>query len=265
MPMPSQIQRFLLWTLACMPLAAQNTPIYSRDFCLKVNPGKQADFAALLPDAAKMNQVRVNDGRLLRWMALSAVVPLGNAARCDYHIILTYSGFPAELPTMQETGADLERAHVKMTAEQFTSRRDSDTTIAGLDIWQRIDSVGETPRKGSYLHLNYYKPKPGKTEEWAKLETGGWRPFAERVAKEIPGTGWLVAALVMPGGDRLRYTAITVDVYPSWEAFGKGIPYTDLWPKVHSDISLNDFIDKIDKARDIYSNDVVQVVEIASK
>jgi hypothetical protein len=263
--MSSQTLRFSLWALACVPLAAQNASVFSRDFCLKVNAGKQADFAALLPDAAKMNQVRVNDGRLLRWMALSAVVPMGTSARCDYHIILTYSGFPAELPTIQETGADLERAHVKMTGEQYTQRRDSDTTIAGLDIWERIDAVGQVPKKGSYLRINYYKPKPGKYEEWAKLETGGWKPFAERVAKEMPGTGWLVGALVMPGGDRMHYSGMTVDVFPSWEALGKGIPYTDLWPKVHSDISFNDYIDKIDKARDVYSNDVVQVAEIASK
>jgi hypothetical protein len=253
------------WALACVPLAAQNTPTFSRDYCVKVNPGKQADVAALLPEAAKMNQVRVDEGRLVRWMALGAVVPLGGAARCDYHIILTYSGFPAEPPTMQETGADLERARLKMTAQQFASRRDSDLTVASLDIWQRIDAAGEPPKKGSYLQLNYYKPKAGKTEEWAKLETGGWKPFAERVAKDMPGTGWLVAALVMPQGDALHYTGMTVDVFPSWAVIGKGIPYAELWPKVHSDISLDDYIAKMGQTIDVYSRDVVQVVEIASK
>ncbi len=263
--MSSNTLRILSWILACLPLPAQTASVFSRDFCLKVNAGKQADFAAFLSDAAKMNQVRVNDGRLLRWAALSAVVPLGAAARCDYHIILTYSGFPTELPTMQETGADLERAHVKMTAQQFTARRDSDTTIAGLDIWQRGDAVGATPTKGSYLQINYYKPKPGKDEEWWKLETGGWKPFAERIAKDLPGTGWLVAGLVMPQGDSLHYTGMTVDVYPSWAAIGKGIPYQETWPKVHSDISFADYIAKVDQTADAYSRDLVQVAEIASK
>ncbi len=255
----------VIWALASLPLAAQNTPVFSRDFCLKVNAGKQADYAALLPDAAKMNQVRVNEGRLLRWMALGAVVPLGTAARCDYHIILTYSGFPSELPTVQETGADLERAHVKMTGQQFTARRDADTTIAGLDIWQRVEAVGQMPRKGNYLQINYYQPKPGKYDDWVKLETSGWKPFAEHVAKEMPGTGWLVAGLVMPAGDRLHYTGMTVDVYPSWEAMGKGIPYQEMWPKVHSDMSMNDFMSKLDDARGVYSREVFQVVELASK
>jgi hypothetical protein len=256
--------QWFFWALACLPLAAQTPNVFSRDICVKVNAGKQGDFAAFLPDAAKMHQVRVNDGRLLRWMALGAVIPMGSSARCDYHIIFSYSGFPSELPTAQEMSADLERAHLKMTADQMIARRDSSATVVSQDIWERIDAVGEVPKKGSYLRINYYKPKPGKFQDWVKLETGGWKPFAELVAKQIPGTGWLVAGLVMPGGDRLHYGGMTVDVFPSWESLGKDVP-VELWPKAHPDLSAADFIAKVDQARDVYSNDVVRVVEIASK
>jgi hypothetical protein len=92
--------RLLLITAGCLFVAAaQDQPAYVRDNCVKAAPGKSAEVAALLHDVtAKLMRVRIEEGHVAWFLALSAVVPAGTAARCDFHVVTGYTGFPPETP-----------------------------------------------------------------------------------------------------------------------------------------------------------------------
>src|ERR1035441_9700923 len=68
--------RLCLTTAGCLFIAAaQDQPAYVRDACVKVAPGKSAEYAAMLRDVtAKQMRVRIDDGHAAWWLALSSVV-----------------------------------------------------------------------------------------------------------------------------------------------------------------------------------------------
>ena len=171
--------RLLLTAAVCLlAAAAQDQPGFVRDSCVKVAPGKSAEFEAMLHDVtAKQMRVRIDEGHAAWWLALSAVVPVGTAARCDYHVVVGYAGFPPETPTPEQNTAELKKAGLNMTSADYAFKRNSLSTLVNVDIWRALADVNPSLEKGNYARLNYYRVKPGQQAAWLKLETTGWKPF----------------------------------------------------------------------------------------
>ena len=242
-------------------LCAQAPVPYVRDACVKVQPGKFTEYAAMLHDVgAKISQVGVDEGKVAWWLAERAVVPAGSSARCDYHSVSGYVGFPPEPPTPAETDATLKKAKINMTAAEMSARRDALSTLVSVDMWRGVAGVGG-PKKGGYVRMNLFKANP--VSDWVKLENEGWKPMVEAHAKENPGIGWAAAELAMPGGSGLHYNAMTVDFFPTWAAVGQGLPLTTAWPKVHPNQTLDDYLANVGKVADRYKVELYQVVEMA--
>src|SRR5688500_1529208 len=114
-------------------------------------------------------------------------------------------------------------------------------------------------QKGGYARINYDKVQPGKVADWARLESTGWKQLAEAASKEH-GTAWRAASLVMPAGANLQYNAMTVDISPSWEALGKGLPVRAIWNKVHPHIDMSAHMNQLSSIRDRPRVDTVRIV-----
>lgn len=243
-------------------LSAQAPVPYLRDFCVKMQPGKFTEYAAMLHEVtAKVSQVRADEGKLAWWLAEVAVVPAGSSARCDYHLVSGYAGFPPEPSTPAETDAALIKAKVpNMTAVGMFAKRDSLSTLVSVDIWRGVAGVG-SPQKGGYVRMNLYKANP--VSEWTKLETGGWKPTVQAYSKDHPGIGWAAGELALAGGSGMHYNAMTVDFFPTWAAVGQGSgPITEVWPKVHPDLKIDDYMQKVGKVADRYKVELYQVTEM---
>jgi hypothetical protein len=254
--------RLFLTTAGCLlAAAAQDQPAYVRDNCVKVAPGKGAEYAAMLRDVtAKRMRVRIDEGQAAWWLALSSVVPAGMAARCDYHIVWGYTGFPSEGPTAEQNTAELKKAGLNMTSAEYAAKRDSLSSLVNVDIWRVRADVGPALDKGQYARLNYFHVKPGQQEAWLKLETTGWKPFVESLKDSR--LGWHLNTLAMPAGDYLHYNALTVDTFPSWTALGQGVPTNTAWPKAHPDMPFADYISLINNTVERYRVDLLRVVEV---
>jgi hypothetical protein len=254
--------RLFLIAAGCLVVAqAQEQPSYIRDYCVKAVPGKGAEFADMLHDiTAKVMRVRIDEGHAVWGLVLSSVVPAGTAARCDFHIIYGYNGFPPEAPTAEQTTAELKKAGFDMTGAQWAAMRDRASTLVNLDIWQAVAEVGPLLEKGQYARLNYFHVKPGQEAAWLKLETTGWMPLVASLKDS--GLGWHLVTLAMPAGEYLHYDGLTVDTFPSWTALGHGVPVDAAWPKVHPDMPFADYISQVGKTVERYRIDVVQVLEV---
>jgi hypothetical protein len=251
------VTRLFFTAAGCLALAAaQDQPAYVRDTCVKVAPGKAAEAAAWLM------RVRIDDGRVAWWLALSAVVPVGTSARCDYHSVIGYTGFPPEAPTADQTTADLKKAGLNMTSAEYSAKLSSLTTLVNVDIWRARADAGPPLQNGQYVRLNYYHIKPGQGAAWLKLETTGWKPFVESLKDS--GLGWRLNTLAMPGGEYLHYDALTVDTFPSWAALGQGVPVNTAWPKVHPDLPFADYISLTANTVERYRIDVLRAVEVVA-
>jgi hypothetical protein len=240
---------------------SQEQPIFTYDYCVKVHTGKGRDFADRLRDVtAPIAQARIDDGTLAAFFAARAILPSGEAARCDYHLLFSFVGWPPE-GSREQTEAAMKKAGLSVTYDEMLARRNADSYLVRADLWRSRALSGQLTQ-GSVVRLNYDKIKPGMTGDWLRMETSGWQKMVDSLRVDRPEFAWGVSTLLLPGGDSLEYNAVTFDAFPSWEAFGKGIPVRETWQKAHPQQDLSDFLDRVGDLRDRPYVDVVKLEHV---
>jgi len=73
---------------------------------------------------------------------------------------------------------------------------------------------------------------------------------------------WHVHGLWMPGGDSTPYNAMTVDLFPDWNALLLGVPGPELWPKAHPNLPFTEFFNHLEKIRSIHDVEVYKIVDV---
>jgi hypothetical protein len=100
--------------------------------------------------------------------------------------------------------------------------------------------------------VNYMKVPD--VDEWLAYEKKVWKPLAEAMAKDGVTDGWSVNVKVLPRGSDLPFQAVTVDVYPGWDAVFKGdAQFVERFKRVHPDMEFGTTIEHIEKLRTIVS------------
>jgi len=201
--------------------------------CFKVKPEKNNEFRTwAASDLHKYAQARVDSGVLSTWFLLRSVYPQGASADCDYLTISIYPASPPEPLSPEIPDETLKRAGLTMTGQQFIDRQDSLATIVSSSILQNRASVGDPPRKGNYLLLNYMKA--ADVDDWIAFEKKVWQPVAAALIKDGRSTGWSLNIQVLPGGTDLKFQGVTVDVYAGWNDVFKDDPQSrERFRKVH--------------------------------
>ena len=213
--------------------------------CVKVKPDKGEEFGKWAADTVhKYAQARVNSGLLSTWLLLSRVLPGGTEGECDYQVVAFYPGIPAKPMEEGEFDALMKKAGFAVTAEQYSKSLNalSETPTSGM--FQMLVQTGSV-QKGDYLSINYLKlkdPPMQNYQKWIDMETKAWKPMSEFLMKEGITRGWSVDARVIPDGAAQTFDGLTVDVYPSWEAFFRlqsDPKFPEYWKKVHPDMDLD--------------------------
>ena len=159
-------------TAALVPAApgfaqGQPDPPTLRDFCIKVAPGKAAEYETFLRDnVVPLARARVEMGESAWFVAEIAVSPAGTSAPCDYRLVYGYKAQPPEALSKETLAAGLKRARLTLTADEFIARRNALTQLVGVDLWSYIDGVPWNNEKGTYVRINHYNVKYGQMSEW---------------------------------------------------------------------------------------------------
>ncbi len=211
-----------VWMTPTIALHAQTTPPplpYQVVNCIKVKPGKGREFRQFWNDvSAKVAQVRADEGRVMTTSLLRSVMPAGEEARCDAMISNFYEGPPPE-PSTSALAADLKKAGLSITADEYYAKRDSLTRLIATEVWRPRTRIGQFA-KGSYVYINYMKVH--NAPEYYKFENDVWKPIAEQMIKDGALAGWIQSSLMLPGGADAKYTAFSGDVFPSYQAAMQG-------------------------------------------
>src|SRR5262249_47279405 len=94
----------------------QKEPPTVRDYCLKVVPGKAAEFETYAHDVVvPLNQSRVDAGEIAWFLLVRGVIPAGTSAKCDYRVVYGYKGLPPETLSDAQIDAALKRAKLNVT------------------------------------------------------------------------------------------------------------------------------------------------------
>jgi hypothetical protein len=242
----------------------ESPPVHASGFCMKVLPGKGAEFERHLTDVSrKLAQVSVNEGRMSAWMVSRAVVPAGDEAGCDYVIQYFYSGPPPKPADTADTEARLKKAGLKMTAQQLQAQRASLYKLAGHRRMVRSAGFG-TIEKGDYYHANYMKARPGKEAEFHQFELKVWLPAAEAAAKEgHPRKAWGAWHVLYPSGTATRFDDITTDIFRDWDSIWKPQSFPQaIWDRVAPGKTLTELGAQITSLRDLTSNQLFVVTDL---
>src|SRR5215472_690914 len=226
-------------SVAAAAQAPSAGPFYTSS-CLKVKPEKNSDFRKWEQETLhKYIQARLDSGALTNWFVLRSVLPTGTQNACDYVVVGVYPGMPPKPMGHDELSEALKKAGMGMTAEQYTQSRTAVSEMAESGLFRTMLSVGSM-RKGDYLAINFDKTQ--NVNQWVEAEKKLWQPMAEAFVKQGMTRGWYANVRVLPEGSGERFDAVTVDVYPSWEAyfqFQENPKLWDIWKQVHPDQDFN--------------------------
>jgi hypothetical protein len=245
----------------------QNQRVIVRDVCVKVAPGKEAQFESFVGEFfMPMEKALADSGELAWWMAVRAVVPAGKSAPCDYRGVEGFHGYPADPDAFEAANAALKRAKLNMTAAEVYAKLGALSELVDVEYWVMADGVGGGQEKGSYLVLNHYKTS--NPSEWLRLEKTYWKPLVAEHVKGGATAGWSAWEMWIPGGgppgDSKPYNVQTVDQFPDWNSLVHGIPLGELWPKVHPNEEMTPFFEADAKAALAYDREIFKVVDIVS-
>jgi hypothetical protein len=247
------------------PLLAQGQaePPTVRDFCVKVAPGKGAEFEAFLRDVTlPLARARADAGEFAWFLAAQGVVPAGSSAPCDYRMVYGYKGLPPEAASKETLAAGLKRAKLTMTVDEMVAKRNALGQLVRADIWVGEDSIGPSSEKDSFVQLNHYNVKSGEVGEWIRLEKTYWKPLMEAWLKAGGKGSWSVNTLGWPRGESTPYNALTVDTFPNWSSLMHGVPLGELWSKVHPDTSFTEAFSRLDRVRSVHDVEVFKIVDV---
>ncbi len=243
----------------------QPEPPTVRDFCVKVAPGKDAEYEAFVRDVTiPLARARAEAGEFAWFVAESSVVPAGSSAPCDYRMVYGYKGLPPEPASKEVLAAGLKRAKLTMTADEMIAKRNALSHLVSAEIWYHIDGIGPDQAKGSYVQLNRYNVKNGEMDEWTRLETTYWKALMDAWLKTGGKGAWHVTGLWRPAGDRTPYNAQTVDIFPDWNSLVHGVPVSELWSKVHPTTAVSEAFNRLDRVRSIQSVEIYKAVEVVA-
>ena len=151
-----------------------------RDYCIKVAPGKVAEYEAFLKDVTiPLSRARAEAAEFEWLIVARGVFPAGSSARCDYRIVYGYKGLPPEAASRETITAALKSAKATISFDEMVARRDALTHLVGVDLWYAIEGVGADVAKDNYVVLNHNTVKDGQFAEWQKLETTYWKPLVQ--------------------------------------------------------------------------------------
>ena len=243
-------------------LAQTATSGYHSVACIKVKPENTSEFRKWAAgDVHKYTQSRVDSGAISTWYLLRAVFPQGTSAECDYVIVSMFPGVPPKPLDLDELGAVLKKAGLTMSAQEYIDKRSALTTLVSNEMFQNRAFAGMA-RKGDYFQVNYIKV--ANMEDFIAYEKKVWKPFAEAMAKDGVRTGWSLNTRVMPSGSETRFQAVTVDVFPTWEAMFADIPFADTFKKVHPDMEIGATFEHYEKLRTIVITNRYQLEDVIS-
>lgn len=230
------------------PLVAQQAGTgYHTVACFKVKPDSGAEFHKFVTEEShKIAQGRVDAGQITTWYLLRSVLPQGTAAECDYLIVAMFPGAP-RLLGQEDLTAAIKKQGLSISAEDYVKHRNAVSTLVSVAVFQNQAFVGSA-KKGDYFQVNYMKVP--NVADWMAFEKKVWQPLAEALMKDGKEDGWSLNVQVLPGGSELPYDAVTVDVFPSWNAvFADDPQFADRFRKVHPDMELGTTFEQFEKLR----------------
>jgi hypothetical protein len=252
---------FLFFSTVAVALAqAQSPGLFARLTMLKVPEAKQPEFETFARENIKpLQNMRRQKGEIVLWI-LFKVHFAGDADPYNY-VGVEYS--PAWEGTERKPFAALfKELHPNGDAGAFLATQRELRTIVNEQIFYQLDAVESNPPVPTrYVRLDYMKSKPGKTDDYLRIEREDWMPFHQTLVKDGQLSGWGLWQVVFPGGTGLPYDFVTSNRYSTY-AQVLATDYENTLKKTNPSKKPDEIFNRTTQSRDIVRTELWEVMEI---
>jgi hypothetical protein len=98
------------------------------------------------------------------------------------------------------------------------------------------------------------------SNEWSEFETKIWKPIQEARIKDGQMRAWGSYLRLIPSGSGQPYSALTADIFPSWDTMWKQKPLVGYVKQAHPNMSDQEFSVKTTRARDLVSREIFKII-----
>jgi hypothetical protein len=107
--------------------------------CMKVEPGKNAEYLALEHDIWKpIHQERIKQGRMRSWTVYAVRYPVGSQRECDYRVVNTYNS----IADIDRPNADIfAKVHPSIPIAELGRRTFSARELTRGELWYQVDQT----------------------------------------------------------------------------------------------------------------------------
>ncbi len=230
---------------------------------MKVAPGMRDEYVALEKAWKKIHLAQKKAGKLDGWSIAEVIMPYGSANAYDFVCRDSYVG-EDQLAGSFSDGYMPENWQSLLTIDEIglVMRTGEIRTVVKTEVWQvETESWSEDTGKGFIAVFNYFKGKPGKTnDDHIKMENKIWKPVHEMRIKDGKMKGWLTLSLSMPYGTAMPYDMATIDVYTDMKQYLT--PWTDSYlKKAHPGKDVAALFKETNETTDLLRSEVRQVVD----
>ena len=230
--------------------------------CFKIKPDRAGDFRKWT--AGEMHRVaqgRVDDGEIRTWYLLRSVFPQGGSADCDYLVVSIFPDAPRELGR-EELDAAIKKSGLSISAQEYIDHRDAASSLVSVALFRNEAFIGAT-EKGDYFLINYLKVSD--IDQWIDYEKQVWQPLADAMIREGLTSGWAMNVETLPRGRDEAFDAVTVVVYPTWDAvFKDDTHFMERFKRIHPDMEVGTTSQRFDQLRTILSTDLYKLEDMVT-
>ncbi len=165
-------------------------------------------------------QERVNRGEIT-WQGMYRVkYPRSEHEGFDYVAVAITNDF-ANLDLDHEDEV-LRAALPDASPAKMWKRVRTESDVYSSEVFVGIDGLSGTADEPSkFVKVNYMDVKPGKADEYVKMESDLWKPVHAAQLKKGALNDWLLVERIMPGGSDFGPGFITVDGFADWAQIEK--------------------------------------------
>lgn len=253
-----------LSVLICSPtlLAQDQSPstIYVEVDYMKAKSG---EYVALEKDIWKaLHQERIKNGDIVGWYLYSVRFPYGEGVKYDYVTVTIYD----DLAKLEEPYKDFEawvkKVHPDMDVNKLNEKTSASRDLVWGEVFTIIDEAVPGPLNppAQFIAVNFMAVDQGKGADYVKMEQEIFKPLHAAMVEAGDIQDWILLSCMAPQGDDYEYQYTTVDVYGSWENYGKN-SMAKAWEKVHPDKDINDYFEKTAQTRTLKRKETWQLLD----
>lgn len=236
------------------PAHAAEDEIYMYTVCYKARPGKIAELRTFLTETApKLAKASLGTNNQVAWGANETIIPIGEAAECDFATYRIYRGAPSSV------GIGTPGAAAKAGLDQGKVRSEFQAAarVKASALWRGVDGYGES-KVGDYVKIDLMDAND--MADWTAIESRIFKPVQQERAKAGKIKAWGAYQMVSPAGSDREYNAITVNTLPDLKALSAPAGYQEAFKKAHPGVKIEWVFEKTASVRTIVRSNIVQVI-----